>query len=145
MAFLGLQTFAYNLTGVARLLRLDNVTAITYLNQMGGAHSGLLSRLAIEVWNWCLQRNVIIHAEHLPGRENICDWESHHMSDSSDWMLDLGVFRTLYENFGQLSINLFAAQLEVYCSWRPDLMPWAIDALSVMWKGLNLYMIPHLH
>ena len=31
----------------------------------------------------------MIHAEHLPGAENIyADWESHHVKDSSDWRLE---------------------------------------------------------
>ena len=29
----------------------------------------------IKVWRWCLVRNIVIHAEHIPGRENVrADW-----------------------------------------------------------------------
>ena len=144
-AFLALQTFASKLTTVAILLLLDNVTAIAYIYKMG--HSDALSLLAVEIWSWCLVRNLIIHTEHLPGRENICaDWESRHTADSSDWRLNQGVFRKLDEKFGPFTIDLFPSrtnhQVEIYCSWRPDPTAWAVDALSVSWKGFNLYMFP---
>ena len=135
-SFLGLQTFVSSRRDIAILLRLDNVSAIAYLNKMGGPHSDRLSRLAMEVWGWCLQRNIVIHAEHLPGKENVqADWESRHMSDSSDWRLDREVFETLEQLFGPFSVDLFASrtnyQLPIYCSWRPDPTAWAVDALSI--------------
>lgn len=70
------------------LLWVDNVTAIAFLNRMGGTHFQKLSDLAVRVWQWCLEREIVIHAEHLPGKDNIrADWESRHVKDSSDWML----------------------------------------------------------
>ena len=146
-AFLGLQTFASSKRKTAILLRLDNVTAMAYLNKMGGPHSESLSRLAVKVWNWCLRREILIHAEHLPGKENIrADWESRHVSDSSNWMLDRVVFETLEQQLGPFSIDLFASrtnhQLPTYCSWRPDPMAWAVDALSIPWAKQNSYMFP---
>lgn len=146
-AFLGLQTFASSRRDIAVLLRIDNVTAIAYVNKMGGPHSGTLSGLALVLWEWCLQRNILIHAEHLPGRENVhADWESRHVLDSSDWKLEKRVFGTLDQQFGPLSIDLFASrtnhQLPVYCSWRPDPSAWAVDALAVLWGKLNCYMFP---
>ena len=33
----------------------DNVTAIAFINKMGGTHSQLLSNLAVEMWEWCLE------------------------------------------------------------------------------------------
>ena len=146
-AFLALQSFASNMESVRILLRIDNITAIAFLNRMGGAHSRLLSDLAVEVWNWCLRRDITIHAEHLPGRENIrADWESRHMMDSSNWMLHRGVFTQLEELLGPFSVDLFAsrtnAQLPVYCSWRADPTAWAVDALSISWAGLYPYLFP---
>ena len=70
-AFLALQTFCSGKTGVSVLLLLDNVTAITFINKMGGNHSYTLSDLTVEIWNWCINRSIIIHAEHLPGVQNI--------------------------------------------------------------------------
>lgn len=68
------------------------------------------------------------------------------MTDSSDWMLDPQVFQILNRNSGPFSIDLFASrtnsQLPRFCSWRPDPEAWAVDALSVPWKGEHPYMFP---
>jgi len=43
----------------------------------------LLSGLTSQIWNWCIRKNTMIQAEHLPGVENIwADWESRHLVDS---------------------------------------------------------------
>ena len=87
-SFLALKSFAANLHAVYILLHLDNITAIAFINRMGGTHSQILSELVLEIWKWCLERGITIHAEHLPGSENIyTDWESRHVKDSSDWRL----------------------------------------------------------
>ena len=148
-AFLALQTFCSGKTGVSVLLLLDNITAITFINKMGGNHSYTLSDLTVEIWNWCINRSIIIHAEHLPGVQNIrADWESRHTRDSSDWKLDRKVFLCLEERLGTFSIDLFASrtnnQLPVYCSWKADPAAVAIDALSIPWTGHYPYMFPHL-
>ena len=56
------------------------------------------------------------------------DWESQHMRDSSDWMLERASFLQLESSLGLFSIDLLAsqtnAQLPVYCSWRLDPAAW---------------------
>ena len=78
--FLALKSFLSNKRKLNVLLKMDNVTAIAFLNRMGGTHSQVLSDLAVEVWRCCLENEITIHAEHLPGRENVrADWD-HDMS-----------------------------------------------------------------
>ena len=144
---LALKTFASKVREVNILLRVDNVTAIAFLNRLGGTHSQELSDLAVSIWNWCLQREITIHAEHLPGRENVrADWESRHVKDSSDWMLRRDLFTQLVDRLGPFSIDLFASrtntQVETYCSWRPDPAALAVDALSIPWSDHQAYMFP---
>jgi len=51
----------------------------------GGTHSWAMSNLAIEIWEWCMARNRIIHAEHIPGCENIrADMEFRRSVDPSN-------------------------------------------------------------
>ena len=69
-AFLALNLFARQETSISILLQMDNVTAIALLNRMGGTHSQSLSRLVVQIWDWCIERN-ILHAEHLPGKQNV--------------------------------------------------------------------------
>ena len=45
---------------ISVLLHLDNIIAITILNKMGGSHSAVLSDLASQVWDWCIERDILI-------------------------------------------------------------------------------------
>ena len=146
-AFLALKSFASHRDSTSILLRLDNVTAIAFLNKMGGTHSRLLSSLALEIWNWCIDRRIVIHAEHLPGRFNVrADWESRHSTDSTDWMLQQEIFQELQTKLGPFTIDLFASrtnsQLPLYSGWKPDPEALAVDALSISWKDHYPYMFP---
>ena len=88
-AFLSLQTFAKDKTGIHVRLRLDNLTAVYYINKMGGTHSRELMEITAQVWEWSIPRNIMISAEHLPGKLNTTvDRESRLKRDSSEWMLD---------------------------------------------------------
>ena len=69
-AFLILKTFANNQKGLI-LLKMDNVSAVTYINQMGGTHATQLCNLALQVWECCIQNGKMLQAEHLPGNLNI--------------------------------------------------------------------------
>ena len=119
-AFLALKTFARDCHSVAILLRINIVTAIAFVNKMGGSHSTTLSNLAVKMWKWCCNRAMFVHAEHLPGKENVrADWEFWHARDSRDWMIQRDIFQQLEEEVRPFTIDLFAsgmnAQLSVYC------------------------------
>ena len=144
-AFLAIQSFLKEQEAVNVLVRLDNRTAIAYLNRMGSSSLTPLCRLAIQVWDWCLTRQIVLQAEYLPGVENTtADWESRHNQDSSDWQLCPSVFDTLSHMLGPFSIDLFASrtnhQLPSYCSWRP------VTEISVRVKSVrpDRFWIPKL-
>ena len=44
-------------------LQMDNSTAVSYINHKGGTRSVNLVQLALKIWLWCLQRNIILTAE----------------------------------------------------------------------------------
>ncbi|KAI8488042.1 hypothetical protein Bbelb_341600 [Branchiostoma belcheri] len=52
------------------LLRLDNVTAVAYVNHVGGTRSPDLAALALEMWSWALERGLTLSATHVPGLTN---------------------------------------------------------------------------
>ncbi len=79
-ATLALKSFTKGQTGLSVLLKMDNTTAVAYVNNQGGTVSRELVRLSKELWTWCLQRNITIKAQHLPGRLNqVADSESRTM------------------------------------------------------------------
>ena len=76
-AFLSLLTFAKDKTGIHVCLRTDNLTAVYYINKMGGTHSRELMEITAQVWEQSIHRNIMISAKHLPGKLNtMADHES---------------------------------------------------------------------
>jgi hypothetical protein len=116
------------------LIQTDNQTTMTYINKMGGTQSVLCNQVALDLWHWCLQRNIILRADYIPGNQNqIADWASRHLSDSSSWMLNPVLFQKLSQMTMYCDVDLFAdrtnAQLPTYMSWFPDPDAIAYDAL----------------
>ena len=92
-ATLAVKTFLKGQINKRVLLLLDNQTAVAYVNNLGRTVSTQAMRLARELWMWCLERVILLTAQHLPGKENIiADTESRVMRDRSDWMLNPSIF-----------------------------------------------------
>ena len=128
-------------------LRMDNTSAVAYVNRLGGTHSLVLSNLALALWEWALSRNIFLSGEHLSGSLNVtADWQSRHFTDSSNWQLCPTVFRSLMRIRGPCVKDLFAdrlnAQLSQFFSWRPDPMALASDALQQDWSTGRNYAFP---
>ena len=66
-ATLATQTFAKFRTGISILLRIDNTTAVAYINHLGGTASKDLVAQTKKLWMWCLERNIHITTQYLPG------------------------------------------------------------------------------
>ena len=146
-AFLALQAFGKTWTSIVLLFRLDNVTAVTYINHKGGTASNLLCQLTITIWNWCIARNISLTAEHLPGHLNvIADQESRSVQDCCDWMLNPDIFQRIKETMGPLEVDLFASrltkQLPQFYSWRADPEATATDAFMQDWSQQRGYANP---
>ena len=147
-AFLAVKCVARSLSRATICLKLDNRTAVAYINRRGGtAPSRDLQRIARQLWEWCMVRRLILQAEYLPGAMNVAaDFESRHFNDSSDWQLHPRVFSALQEVFRPSQIDLFASrtnhQLRRYFSWRPDPEAVATDAFAQDWRDLQGYAFP---
>jgi len=144
---LAIKSFTKNRVKAQVLLLMDNVTAISYINKMGGTHSQLLSHLSKDLWDWCLEHNILVKAQHIPGVLNTeADRESRVFIDSSDWKLNPSLFQCLLQAWGPLEIDLFASrltyQLEQYVSWRPDPQALFTDAFSLDWNKYRAYAFP---
>jgi hypothetical protein len=134
--FLAVQDFLKHQSNLSVKLRLDNTTAIAYINNQGGTRSPSLTSLTLELWNWCLQQSILITAEHLPGVLNVqADKESRTFVDSSDWKLQPQILQPFLKD---REIDLFATsltnQLKHYVNWRPDPHAVATDAFSIDWS-----------
>ena len=87
-AFLAIQAFLKHKTNISIKLRLNHTTAVYYINNKGGTSSPELMALTMELWTWCLSRNIYIQAEHLPGVQNcLADKASRTCINSTDWKI----------------------------------------------------------
>ena len=140
-ATLGIQTFSKDKSGIMILLKMDNTTAVAYINRRGGTVSPALSDLARDLWLWCTKRNITVQAQHLPDSMNsMADIESRAHPDRSDWKLAPLIFQKVHQLLGPLSVDLFAsrlsAQLPLYVSWKSDPLAMGTDAFSMNWTTL---------
>ncbi|XP_028412214.1 uncharacterized protein LOC114535038 [Dendronephthya gigantea] len=140
------KSFCKNKASIQVKLLMDNTTAITYINKMGGP-SPVLASLVYEIWQWCLQKNIHLSAHHIPGVLNTsADQESRVDRDAADWKLNPIIFATLNRLWGPLDIDLFATrltnQLPRFVSWRPDPEAEATDAFSIDWSIVKGYAFP---
>ena len=96
---------------------------------------------------WCLERNIHITAQHLPGSLNtIADAESQTLRDRADWKPNPVIFHKINQLWGPLEVDLFASrqstQCQHYFSWRPDPSAEATDAFLQTWTYMRGYANP---
>ena len=126
----------------------DNVTAVTYINAMGGSKSEGCDILATEIWDWAITRQVWLSAVHTPGAENTeADSLSRNLNPNLEWSLTDRAFTRILEVFSFIpSVDLFASRLnhklETYVSWKPDPFATFIDAFTIDWGPHSFYAFP---
>ena len=143
----GLKAFCSEKRSNHVLVRADNITAVAYLNNMGGTKSPECNQMAIDIWEWCISKDIWLTAAHLPGRLNTeADRMSRKFSDSTEWMLNKSIFQRIIRRFGVPEIDMFASrlnkQVDRYISWRPEPEAWAVDAFTVDWSQWDFYAFP---
>ena len=146
-AYLGLQSFCTTLSRTHVRIFLDNTTAVSYINNMGGTHSLECNHIARTIWMWCITRDIWLSAAHLPGKCNTAaDKASRIFHDHTEWKLDSNIYVSITQVLGAPSIDLFASRLNFqtkpYIAWHPDPGAFAIDAFSVDWGKHHFYAFP---
>ncbi|XP_068712820.1 uncharacterized protein [Montipora foliosa] len=131
-ALYALQAFVPNLRDVHVRLKLDNSTAVAYINKMGGIKSPSLNSLSRTLWEWCIERNIIISAQHIPGKENlVADSLSREFSSNLEWSVDIDSFTQISSMTFVPDIDLFASRLnaktDCFVSWHPEPGAMAVD------------------
>lgn len=146
-AFIGLMCFATNFTNKEILLRIDNTTAISYINRYGGIQYPHLNDIAREIWQWCEHRQLHIFASYIKSKENReADKESRRTNIDTEWSLSSSAFKIITDSFGHPHIDLFASRLNAKCrnyvSWRRDPHALNIDAFTLDWSKSFFYSFP---
>ncbi|XP_061707802.1 uncharacterized protein LOC133518191 [Cydia pomonella] len=144
--FLGLKSFALNETNCFILLRIDNTTAISYINRMGGIQFPYLNDLSRQIWQWCEMRDIILYASYVNTKDNRADEASRKSNPDTEWELSNQAFQTIVRRFGQPEIDIFASRSNTKCdkfvSWFQEPDAFAVDAFTLNWSQHFFYAFP---
>lgn len=141
---MSLKSFEKKLAAKCVQIRSDNITAIAYINGMGGpCHR--LTKLAKTIWSYALALNMHLQCVHLTGALNTHADALSRIHDKYNWMLHPRIFQVLDSIWGPHSIDRFASctntQLPRYNSWFRDPHSEAVDALAQQnWDKENNYV-----
>lgn len=145
--FLGLKSFARKKHNCNILLRVDNTTAISYVNRMGGIQFPHLTDLTKDIWQWCEERNIWLFASYINTKDNVeADQESRKANPDIEWQLPNTEFQKIVSLFGTPEIDLFAsrtnAKCKTYVSWKQDPDAFTVDAFTLDWNHMYFYAFP---
>ena len=146
----GIYTYCKNKDFLHVRVMCDNVTAISYVNDMGGMKSQTSNNIACRIWDFCTKNQLWVSAAHIPGTINIeADKQSRVLQDATEWKFNPALFHKIVEKFGKPDIDLFATrinkQLDRYASWHPEPEAMAINAFSLTWNNNYFYMFPRFN
>jgi len=93
-------------------LRIDNTTAVAYINKRRGMCSPALTAQALELWAVALTAGVSLTAQHIPGIQNVvADTASRQIETRTEWTLYRKIFQSIFQRFYTPQVDLFASRL----------------------------------
>jgi len=147
--FYALKSFCCDLSGKCVCVRVDNTTAVTYINMMGGTHSSECNRISKQIWHFAIEHNISLEATHIAGKQNCkADYASRHFNDDIEISLNSATFQKICDEFDITpEIDLFASRhnnkVAKYSSWMPDPCCSFVDSLSLDWSQFkSIYVFP---
>ena len=146
-AFFALKIFAKDYNNCQILLRVDNSTAIAYINRMGGIQYPHLTQIARSIWQWCESRKIFVFASYIKSADNqIADAESRRIHPDIQWELSEYAYNTIVKKFGKPTIDLFASRINkkcnIYVSWHRDPDAYTVNAFTKNWSNYSFYAFP---
>ncbi|CAG2225795.1 unnamed protein product [Mytilus edulis] len=143
-----LNHFQMSLKNQSVILATDNTTVVAYLKNQGGTHSPSLYQIARDILLLCFQLQVHLVVRHIARHLNIlADTLSRSLAPvNTEWELLQVVFKAVTLHWGSPQIDLFATSLNhkllTFVSPVPDPKSFAVDAMSLSWKGMFGYAFP---
>ena len=118
----------------------DNVTAISFVNNMVGMNSQACSNIPCRILDFCTKNQLWFSSAHIPGTVNIeADKQSRVPEDAIEWKLNPALLLKIVEKLGKPDIDFFATrinkQLHRYVYWHPEPETMAISGFSLTWNN----------
>ena len=146
--FLALKHWEQTLKNRTVLIATDNVTVACYINKQGGSISRSLTQEVTQILTWCHIRNIQVQARHVARKMNVLADKLSRQGQiiPSEWSLAPVIFKRICQQMFTPMIDLFAMRwnnkLPLYISPIPDEKAWAVDSISMSWKGISGYAYP---
>ena len=84
-AKLDIQAPCHDMSKTHIRIKSDNSTCVSYIKKKGGSKSTKLNAIALELWFWFSDRNIILITKHIPGKTNIqADFLSGNIDNSGE-------------------------------------------------------------
>ncbi|KMQ87633.1 reverse transcriptase and recombinase [Lasius niger] len=146
-AFFGLTCFAADKQNCEILLRIDNITAVSYINRMGGMKYPKLNAITRKIWQWCEERKLWLFASYIASKENVeADWASRIVNIDTEWELAPWAFQNIISRWSYPKIDLFASRINKkytrFCSWHHDPEAFCVDVFTLEWTNYKFYAFP---
>ena len=110
---IGINTYCKDKNFLHVRVMCDNVTAIAYINNMGGIKSEICNNIGCRIWNFSTEHNSWISAAHMPSKDNKeADKQSRILQDATEWKLYPELFQKIVNKFGKPDIDLFASGID---------------------------------
>ena len=141
-AFLALQSFSTILSETHVQIELDNTTAVSYINCMGGSRSKECNNLARQIVLWCIRYGFqlpIFQAQKMLKLTKFCVV---FMTTQSGHSILLCFSYYVKKYLCQELIYLHAGQVQSYVAWRSNPKAVAIDAFTIGWTSWLFYAFP---
>lgn len=129
-------------------VRSDNQTVVALIRKQGTVRSKSLHLLTTQVLTWARHHQIHLLPQYLPGSLNVlADRLSRPNKPlATEWSLKPSVVQSIFLKLGRPNIDLFATaqnfKLPTYVSPEQDPQAFAVDALSLDWKGMFAYAFP---
>ena len=95
-AFMAIQTFVKHQLQLTIHIKIDNMSAVAYINKMESTKSRDLNLLMKRIWDWCQDLQIVLTAEYLSGSQDlVAAWHFRTINDSSDWCLNRQIFHQI--------------------------------------------------
>jgi hypothetical protein len=143
-----LQAFVQTLVGSQVMVASDNTTTVAYIRRQGGTRSSSLLALTQEFFAWLEIHQITISCRHVPGSLNVLADSLSRAGEiiATEWSIHPGILDWLWTSWEKPQLDMFATRanfkLPLYVSPIPDPGAVAVDALSMDWTNLYMYMFP---
>ena len=107
----------------------------------------MCNRIARQIWDWCIHRNIWVSAAYLTSQDNfLADEQSRISHSNAEWEINPDIFSAMCNLWETPEIDLFASRLNFkvkqYYSWKPDPFSTGVDAFTANWGEYFSYIFP---